>query len=85
MTKPQSRSDAQNPLLSDWTGPFGLPPLPAIKPEHFRPAFDRALGRAKERIRRGNEQPKKIERLAIKNAGQVSFLKISEIGLDRSR
>jgi len=41
--------------------------------------FERALGRAKERIHRGKEQPKKIERLAIKNAGQVSFLKISEI------
>src|SRR5664279_6207207 len=43
MTKPQSFPDAQNPLLADWTGPFGLPPLPAIKPEHFRPAFDRGL------------------------------------------
>jgi peptidyl-dipeptidase Dcp len=30
-------------LLTDWTGPFGLPPLPAIKPEHFRPAFERAM------------------------------------------
>src|SRR5450830_2048561 len=43
MTKPQSFPDAQNPLLTDWTGPFGLPPLPAIKPEHFRPAFARAM------------------------------------------
>ena len=43
MTSPPSAPDPQNPLLSDWTGPFGLPPLPAIKPEHFRPAFDRAL------------------------------------------
>src|SRR5476651_2435539 len=42
MTQPQSPPDAQNPLLADWTGPFGLPPLPAIKPEHFRPAFERA-------------------------------------------
>ena len=41
--------------------------------------FERALGRAKEQIHRGKEQPKRIERLAIKNAGQVSFLKISEI------
>lgn len=41
--------------------------------------FERALGRAKERIRRGKEQAKKIERLAVKNAGQVSFLQISEI------
>jgi peptidyl-dipeptidase Dcp len=43
MTKPQSFPDAQNPLLTNWTGPFGLPPLPAIKPEHFRPAFERAM------------------------------------------
>jgi len=41
MTRPTSAS--KNPLLNDWTGPFGLPPLGAIKPEHFRPAFDRAL------------------------------------------
>jgi peptidyl-dipeptidase Dcp len=32
-----------NPLLTAWTGPFGLPPLPDVTPEHFRPAFDRAL------------------------------------------
>src|ERR1043165_590557 len=32
-----------NPLLADWTAPFGVPPLAAIKPEHFPPAFDRAL------------------------------------------
>src|ERR1700693_353841 len=41
MTNPHSAP--QNPLLIDWTGPFALPPLGAIKPEHFRPAFDRAL------------------------------------------
>jgi len=41
--------------------------------------FERALGRAKERIRQGQDKPRKIERLAIKTAGQVSFLKISEI------
>jgi peptidyl-dipeptidase Dcp len=43
MTEPPPLPDTHNPLLTDWTGPFGLPPLPAIKPEHFRPAFDRAL------------------------------------------
>jgi peptidyl-dipeptidase Dcp len=32
-----------NPLLSDWAGPHGLPPFAALKPEHFRPAFDAAL------------------------------------------
>jgi len=41
--------------------------------------FERALNRAKERIEQGKETPRKIERLAIKNAGQVLFQKISEI------
>jgi two-component system, LytTR family, response regulator len=41
--------------------------------------FDRALGRAKERIAHYKGLPRKMERLAIKNAGQVSFVKISEI------
>ncbi len=41
--------------------------------------FGRALARAKERIRQGRTQPTKVERLAIKSAGQVSFLKISDI------
>ncbi|HET7803754.1 MAG TPA: M3 family metallopeptidase [Pseudolabrys sp.] len=33
----------QNPLLSEWTGALELPPFGAIRPHHFRPAFDRAL------------------------------------------
>jgi two-component system LytT family response regulator len=41
--------------------------------------FDRALGRAKQRIARGRDVPRRMERLAIKNAGQVSFVKVSEI------
>src|SRR5712672_908955 len=41
--------------------------------------FDRALYRAKQRIRRDKHLPRKLERLAIKSAGQVSFVKISEI------
>ena len=32
-----------NPLLEDWTAPFGAPPLDRVKPEHFNPAYDRAL------------------------------------------
>jgi two-component system, LytTR family, response regulator len=41
--------------------------------------FDRALGRAKERIALSKEAPRKIDRLVIKGAGQVTFVKISEI------
>jgi len=41
--------------------------------------FKLALDRAKERITRGQDVPREFERLAIKSAGQVSFLKLSEI------
>ncbi len=43
MNQLPSSPDTQNPLLADWTAAFGLPPFGAIGPEHFRPAFDRAL------------------------------------------
>jgi peptidyl-dipeptidase Dcp len=38
-----SAETAANPLLAEWTTPFGVPPLGEIRPEHFPPAFDRAL------------------------------------------
>ena len=41
--------------------------------------FNRALGRAKERIAHGSDPQRRIERVAVKNAGQVAFLRISEI------
>ncbi len=50
MTRPQSASDPENPLLTDWTGPFGLPPFAAVKPGHFRPAFDAALAEHRAEI-----------------------------------
>ena len=33
----------QNPLLAEWAGALELPPFEAIRPAHFRPAFDLAL------------------------------------------
>jgi two-component system, LytTR family, response regulator len=41
--------------------------------------FERALARAKERIARVSPAAKKLERLAIKGTGQVSFVNIAEI------
>jgi peptidyl-dipeptidase Dcp len=38
-TAPQS----DNPLLVDWTTPFGVPPFERIKPEHFSPAYAQAF------------------------------------------
>ncbi|OWQ93028.1 peptidase M3 [Roseateles aquatilis] len=32
-----------NPLLSVWSGPYGLPPFDAVRAEHFEPAFEAAL------------------------------------------
>ena len=37
------QTETQNPLLSEWAGALELPPFGAVKPDHFRPAFDRAL------------------------------------------
>jgi two-component system LytT family response regulator len=41
--------------------------------------FHRALGRAKERIALSKETPRKTDRLVIKGAGQVTFIRISDI------
>jgi peptidyl-dipeptidase Dcp len=38
-----SPNDTPNPLLEAWTTPHETPPFAAIRPEHFRPAFDRAM------------------------------------------
>ena len=32
-----------NPLFEEWTAPFQTPPLDRVRPEHFPPAYDRAL------------------------------------------
>jgi two-component system LytT family response regulator len=41
--------------------------------------FDRALGRAKERIALRGSAPRTVEWLSVKSAGQVDLVKISEI------
>jgi two-component system LytT family response regulator len=41
--------------------------------------FERALNRAKERISQGKAQARRLERLPVKSAGQVWFLKVAEI------
>src|SRR5215472_5532296 len=41
--------------------------------------FELSLNRAKQKIVLGKDAPKKLDRLTIKSAGQVSFIKVSEI------
>ena len=44
-------ADADNPLLEDWTTPFGVPPFDAIKLEHYEPAFQQAMKRHEQEVR----------------------------------
>ncbi|MEM9782294.1 MAG: M3 family metallopeptidase [Pseudomonadota bacterium] len=39
-----------NPLLSDWTTPYALPPFATIEPGHFVPAFDQAMAEHRAEI-----------------------------------
>jgi two-component system, LytTR family, response regulator len=41
--------------------------------------FERTLSRAKQRIMQGRDIPRFVERIVVKNAGLVSFLKVSEV------
>jgi two-component system, LytTR family, response regulator len=41
--------------------------------------FGLAVGRAKQKIARGKDQPRKLEFLTIKSAGQVAFVSLPEI------
>jgi peptidyl-dipeptidase Dcp len=41
---------AANPLLAAWDAPFGVPPLEAISPADFRPAFERAMAEHRTEI-----------------------------------
>jgi peptidyl-dipeptidase Dcp len=37
------QSSSANPFFETWNTPFGVPPFPRMKPEHFVPAFERAF------------------------------------------
>ena len=40
----------KNPLLADWTSPFGVPPLAALEPQHFPSAFEQAVAAHRNEI-----------------------------------
>lgn len=39
-----------NPLLQQWTTPFGVPPFGEIKPEHFLPAIEHGMREQKKEV-----------------------------------
>jgi len=76
MSEPQTA--LQNPLLKDWTGPFGLPPFGAIVPDQFRPAFDAALAAHRAEIEATAADP------AVPNFDNtIAALEMSGRDLDR--
>lgn len=46
-----------NTLLTDWSGPFALPPFTAIEDEHFGPAFDQGIAEGREAVAAIAENP----------------------------
>jgi peptidyl-dipeptidase Dcp len=67
-----------NPLLTDWTGAFGLPPFAAIEPAHFHPAFERALA-----LHRAEIDAIAANRAAASFANTIGALEQSGRELDR--
>src|SRR5215471_4257922 len=41
-----------NPLLAPWDAPFGLPPFDLVRPEHFKPAFERGMREHRDELQR---------------------------------
>ncbi len=61
-----------NPLLSEFTTPFGVPPFELIKPHHYTPAFDQGM----------EEHMKEVE--AVANNKQEPTFENTIVALDKS-
>jgi peptidyl-dipeptidase Dcp len=48
--KPEAPVSLSNPLVKEWSTPFGVPPFQDIKPEHFVPAFKAAIERQRAEV-----------------------------------
>jgi len=50
MNQPILPPESLNPLLAEWTGPYGLPPFAEATADRFRAAFDATLARHRAEI-----------------------------------
>ena len=48
--KSETSMNTENPLLTEWNTPFGVPPFDKIKSSDYAPAFDTTLAKHKEEI-----------------------------------
>src|SRR6056297_3126474 len=71
-------TDAANPLLQDWSTPFGLPPFERIEDAHFGPAMEAAITAAREGVVAIAENPD-----APSFANTIDALEASDAVLDR--
>lgn len=42
-TTPSDKKSANNPLLVEWTTPYGIPPFDKVEPKHFPPAIESGI------------------------------------------
>ncbi len=49
-TSPASAAHETNPLLTEWSTPFGVPPFDRIKEEHYFPAFQKAIAIKRQEV-----------------------------------
>ena len=64
----------QNPFFEIWTTPFAVPPLDLIRPEHFIPAFERAMAdqlAAIEAISASTSPPDFVDIEALERSGRM--------------
>ena len=75
VTAQQAPVPADNPLLTPWTTPFGVPPFAKIKPEHFVPAIREAVAQQRKEIEAiaANPAPPTIANTidAMENSGEL--------------
>ncbi|MBM3528208.1 MAG: M3 family metallopeptidase [Alphaproteobacteria bacterium] len=70
-----TRAADDNPFFEAWSTPFGVPPFPHMKSEHFMPAYERAFAEHDAEIAAiaGNPAPPDFDNtvVALENAGRA--------------
>lgn len=74
---PAPAADPNNPLLAEWTGPYGgIPPFDQVRIEHFKPALEAAMAQELSEVERiaSNPQPATFENTvaALERTGRVT-------------
>ena len=70
-----ARTADENPFFVEWDTPYGVPPFDKIRPEHYVPAFERAMSLNEaevEAIASNNDEPTfENTLLAFDDAGRM--------------